>query len=184
MKIYNIILLLFSSIFFQQDTNESKYFNKSWDGNGFSHMNIYIINHNLNIGDEVAVFCNTKCVGTSVVYSEIITIVCSMDDNTGNGFINGDTIIYKTNISDIIDIKYHNNYNFWVTDGHFKAYGSAFIDLYYNIIVPNKNNNIIYDTKLKYYNLLGQEIDVKHLSNYTIYIEIKNGTSRKILNIK
>lgn len=123
------------------------HFNKIWEGNGYGHMNIYIINATidslpLEIGDEVGVFDGSKCVGCTVVTEDymmkdkfVCNVIASMDDSTGNGFKTGNDIIIKLwdkskqQESKVIGVHYHDNIDFWSL-GKFNQNGSAFIDLF------------------------------------------------------
>lgn len=149
-------------------------------------MNIYVVNHNLNIGDKIAVFSGDKCVGVNSVDSDFVSIVCSMDDGTGNGFLNGDTIIFKTTAGNNISVRYYDELEFCTADGRFDALGSAFLDLYcdYGIITTIDREKVNNSGKSRYFTILGQEINETDLQYNLIYIEIQNGESRKILRTK
>ncbi len=82
-------------------TNPS-HFSTVWTGYPFSRMELHIagVNASVSVGDEIAVYDGTKCVGAAVVESEIsyentLIITCSQDDGTGNGFTNGNAISYR-----------------------------------------------------------------------------------------
>ena len=76
-----------------------------WSGNPFNPMTIYCTKAELNgqalvSGDEIGVFDGTKCVGAVLLSqspssSNIVEIICSKDDGTGNGFIDGNQILFK-----------------------------------------------------------------------------------------
>ena len=80
----------------------TSHFTTVWTGNPFNRMNLYIagVNASVSIGDEIAVYDGSKCVGAAVVESEIsyaspLIITCSQDDGTGNGFTDGHAITFK-----------------------------------------------------------------------------------------
>jgi len=74
-------------------------------GNPFSPMNIFIIavsdsGQNMVAGDEVGIFDDDLLVGTKVLTREVspinfLEIIASKNDGSGNGFIEGDSIIFK-----------------------------------------------------------------------------------------
>ena len=123
------------------------HFTKIWEGNGFNHMNIYIVTAlidaiTLQPGDEVAVFDGENCVGTTVVdenYSHkdylVCDIIASADDGIGNGFVPGNDISFRVwqaerqKEVDSLTVKYKSDLDFWTTDNKFVQMGSAFVDL-------------------------------------------------------
>jgi len=83
----------------------ASHFTKVWSGGAVNPMSIYVIgatidDNPLSVGDEVAVFDNDKCVGVSVVESEVgptspLIVISSKDDGTGNGYTPGNPITIK-----------------------------------------------------------------------------------------
>jgi len=82
-----------------------QHFTPVWTGYPFQPMTIYctkamLSGQSLVAGDEVGVFDGTKCVGTKVLSqspssSNPVEIICSKDDGSGNGFTEGNTIVFK-----------------------------------------------------------------------------------------
>ncbi len=67
----------------QKETVIPEHFSTSWTGNGYNHMNIYILPEgSLESGDEVAAFDGNICVGIGMVdpAKDYISIITSMDD--------------------------------------------------------------------------------------------------------
>jgi hypothetical protein len=103
--------------------SQSYHFSPVWKGNGYNHMNIYILDtEGLDNGDEIGIFDNKLCVGTGVMDTgkDYISIVVSMDDpvtKEKDGFINGADIqmrIWKKNQNTeykIANIKFSSNYS-------------------------------------------------------------------------
>ena len=99
------------------------HFSPVWKGNGYNHMNIYILDtEGLDDGDEIGIFDNELCVGTGIMETgkDYISIIASMDDpvtKEKDGFINGDDImmrVWKKNQNTeykIGTIKFPNNYS-------------------------------------------------------------------------
>lgn len=81
------------------------HFTTVWTGNPFQPMTIYCTKallHGIGLaaGDEIGVFDGNKCVGTKVLtqtptQQNPVEIICSKDDGTGNGFTEGNPIIFK-----------------------------------------------------------------------------------------
>lgn len=85
------------------------HFKKIWSGSGTDQMTIYAIKGsidglNLQVGDEIAVFDNTDCVGVTILtgvlddtdYNSMVTIICSSTDpGVKNGFTPGHDIVFK-----------------------------------------------------------------------------------------
>lgn len=173
------------------------HFTKIWEGNGFSHMNIYIVTAlidalTLQPGDEVGIFDGNKCVGTTIVdenYAHKDYLVCdvitSMDDGTGNGFTPGNTIdirvwqLERNKEVDTITVKYHNDIDFWTTDGTFNQNGSAFVDLI-GINIYQRNFSLHAGS-----NQLSLGLDLSSLSVADIFdVLIQSGQLIKVQNEK
>ena len=82
---------------------QTKYFNKSWTGNPYNRMNFWIQSINgytSKPGDEIAIYDNDLCVGSSIISYTIsksnpLLIETSQDDGRNNGFISGNPINIK-----------------------------------------------------------------------------------------
>lgn len=117
--------------------SHAQHFTPVWEGNGYSHMNIYVVNGSidgqpLQLGDEIAVFSGTKCVGAAVVNNTaMVSIITSANDGTGNGFSTADSITFKiwdkseAKEVELINVTYNTTFEWWST-GTFEAHGSAF----------------------------------------------------------
>ncbi|MFB6320305.1 T9SS type A sorting domain-containing protein [Saccharicrinis sp. FJH54] len=128
-----------------ENSTGDNHFVTVWDGeNGFGHMNIYIVTATLDklplqAGDEIAVFSHDVCVGattlTTASNNDLINLVASLDDGTGNGFVNGDSILFRVwDSSDqaekfVTRINYRQDVSTWLTDGHYGFNESSFVDL-------------------------------------------------------
>ena len=83
------------SAFIQQDVLPPEHFTPTWEGNGYNHMNIYVLSENkLEAGDEIAAFDGDICVGIGVVdpSKDYISVIATMDDpvtEKRDGFISG-----------------------------------------------------------------------------------------------
>lgn len=146
-KISLIALLLIGML--SSVVAQTEHFVPIWAGeNGFSHMNIYVPyaivdDEVIQPGDEIGVFSGDICVGSQIVtvipdtndYTTMISIIVSMDDGTGNGFVQGDTILYKVydkslnTEADVLSTSYYNDISFWTVDAKFISGGSAFVNL-------------------------------------------------------
>ena len=91
--------------YFEITPQSPPHFTPVWTGNPFQPMTIYctralLYGDALVAGDEIAVFDGNKCVGTKVLtqtptQQNLVEIICSKDDGTGNGFIEGNPILFK-----------------------------------------------------------------------------------------
>lgn len=140
-------LLLINIVFWGISTAMlgQNHFVKIWDGeNGFGHMNIYVVtalldDEPLQANDEIAVFSKNFCVGTvkleSEAGAELVNLIASLDDGTGNGFTDGDTIIFKVwDHSDqaektVFNVEYRTDLDTWLSDGRYMHNESSFVDL-------------------------------------------------------
>ncbi len=138
-------LLTFIGVFGQN------HFTPVWTGNGFDHMNIRIVTAQLNevdlvAGDEIGIFDGTKCVGAGIIVTtlsqnNILPIVVSRNDGSGNGYITGNNISYKYfDKSEAIEITmvsatYYTNNPSWSADGKFAVGTSAFVSLSANYLL-------------------------------------------------
>lgn len=147
-KIFTLCLLLAGSLF-SITANVSglngQHFVKIWDGeNGFGHMNVYIVSATLDgnplqANDEIALFSGNICVG-QITLSEpsngsLINLIASLDDGTQNGFVNGDTMLFKiwdaseAKEHDVSEVIYRNDLESWRSDGRYMFNESSFVDL-------------------------------------------------------
>ena len=83
-----------------------QHFHTVWEGtSGTNHMNINVLEAkmdgiDLEPGDEIAVFDGDLCVGFGKVFKtidqqNILNIIVSKNDGSGNGFTGGNEVIYK-----------------------------------------------------------------------------------------
>ena len=91
-----------------------------WEGNPYNSMQLFImsqsfINLNLEQGDEICLIAGDICVGSSIYPgdNEILVITASQDDDTGNGFQDGEIISFK------IWDKSENNENHYISAQYF-----------------------------------------------------------------
>jgi hypothetical protein len=85
--------------------SDAHHFIPIWTGNPFQPMTIHctkaeITGQPLIFGDEIGVFDGNKCVGAVVLTrtpskTQPVEIICSKDDGTGNGFNEGNSIVFK-----------------------------------------------------------------------------------------
>ncbi|UCE07052.1 MAG: T9SS type A sorting domain-containing protein, partial [bacterium] len=95
----------FGDIQLAGDIPIQQHFTPIWTGNPFQPMTIYCTKAELNeqpllAGDEIAIFDGDKCVGAKELtqipsQTHPVEIICSKDDGTGNGFIEGNALIFK-----------------------------------------------------------------------------------------
>jgi len=116
-----------------------------WSGNGVDQMNINIFSAMLDgldlaHGDEIGVFDGELCVGAGVVDQTItsgnlLPLVVSRDDGTGNGYIPGNPISFRYyDLSagrevTLVTATYDNGKPEWSTDGLFAIGATAFAAL-------------------------------------------------------
>ena len=125
------------------------HFTTVWQGlNGLNHMNINVVSAlledvPLSIGDEIAVFSGSRCVGAAKLIQSIVpsdnttslTILASQDDGTGNGFVDNDTIIFKIwdnkNQSElqVNAAVYLNDISTWKTNGKYSPGATAVVEI-------------------------------------------------------
>jgi len=86
----------------QKDYN-GKHCSPIWSGYPYNSLKFWIVevnNFDIELNDEICIFDCNKCVGMGVVnngisYENILTIISSQDDGSGNGFKPGNEIIFK-----------------------------------------------------------------------------------------
>ena len=121
------------------------HFTPVWTGNGVDHMNINMVSAKLDAveleaGDEIGIFDGSICVGAGTVtgtllQSNTLDIVVSLNDGSGNGFTSGDVISYqlfdKSKDLEIMNLKagYSSTDPSWSTDGKFLIGATAFVEL-------------------------------------------------------
>ncbi len=124
----------------------SAYFQSVWDGNGYDQMNLNILSAQLDgmdlqPGDEIGIFDGDMCVGygkveQTVSMENVLVVVVSRDDGTGNGYTSGNNITYKFwNCSASAEFPvqsalYFNNQLQPVDEPAFNAGATAFVELY------------------------------------------------------
>lgn len=122
------------------------YFQSVWDGNGYDQMNINILSAQLDgmdlqPGDEIGIFDGDLCVGygkveQTVSLENVLVIVVSRDDGTGNGYTTGNNITYKfwscsaSREFPVQTALYFNNLLQPVDEPAFNAGATAFVELY------------------------------------------------------
>lgn len=116
-----------------------------WSGNGVDQMNINIYSAlldglDLEEGDEIGVFDGERCVGAGVVDQTItsgnlLNLVVSRDDGSGNGYTPGHTITFRYyDLSagrevTLVTATYDDGRPEWSTDGLFAIGATAFAAL-------------------------------------------------------
>lgn len=115
-----------------------------WGENGYGHMNINITSVKLNneflgVNDEIAVYNGSICVGaiklTSSSDNIILNIIASQNDGTGNGFTQGDSIIFRIwdskSAKEVTSIRanYLSTLATWLSSGKYGANESSFLTL-------------------------------------------------------
>jgi len=133
----------------QQVAGSSPHFITVWQGeNGQNHMNIKVVSGildqlPLSVGDEIAVYSGTKCVGATILTSSINSldnstfpnISASQDDGSNNGFIENDVIIFKIwdskNQKELqtTSVNYRSDNPFWSTSGKFNAGATSVVEI-------------------------------------------------------
>lgn len=147
--------LLFFTVFSFAGNNQlsaANHFTTVWQGqNGQNHMNFMVVsavleNLPLSVDDELAVFSGTKCVGAAKLTKAInpadqtsfLSISASLDDGSGNGFIENDDIIFKIwdskNLKEIVakTVVYRSDISTWLTTGKFSASATSVVEITHN----------------------------------------------------
>ena len=80
----------------------AQHFTKVWTGNGTNHCNIYILEAklsgiNLEVGDEIAAFDGSLCVGVSTITGTypLVMVTSKAEAPQSNGFTEGHSITFK-----------------------------------------------------------------------------------------
>lgn len=138
-----------------------------WQGqNGQNHMNFMVTSASLQkvalgANDEVAVFCGTNCVGavnlTTTINpadkSTFLYFSASQDDGSGNGFTEGDTIVFKiwdnkTQKEFVANsVVYRKDLASWTATGQYSAGTTSVLEVSYDTSVTQtvqllKGNNL------------------------------------------
>lgn len=138
-----------------------------WQGqNGQNHMNFMVTSASLQkvalgANDEVAVFCGTNCVGavnlTTTINpadkSTFLYFSASQDDGSGNGFTEGDTIVFKiwdnkTQKEFVANsVVYRKDLASWTATGQYSAGTTSVVEVSYDTSVTQtvqllKGNNL------------------------------------------
>jgi hypothetical protein len=124
---------------------EGRHFIPVWTGNGLDHMNINIIRAtldgaDLDPGDEIGLFDGALCVGAArlnavIDPTNILYMVASRDDGTGNGYTPGHPIRYKLwdssagEESDAPQALYYDTQPQWSTSGMYEPSATAVVEL-------------------------------------------------------
>lgn len=139
-----------------------------WSGNGLDQMNINIFSAMLDgldlaHGDEIGVFDGELCVGAGVVDQTItsgnlLPLVVSRDDGTGNGYTPGNPITFRYyDLSagrevTLVTATYDNGRPEWSTDGLFAIGATAFAAL------NGETNSLLTLTLREGWNLISSNI--------------------------
>lgn len=138
-----------------------------WQGqNGQNHMNFMVTSASLQkvalgANDEVAVFCGSKCVGAvnitttinSADKSTFLYFSASQDDGSGNGFTEGDTIVFKIwdnkSQKEFVanSVVYRKDLASWAATGRYSAGTTSVVEVSYDTSVTQtvqllKGNNL------------------------------------------
>ena len=134
-------------------------FKPVWYGNGYAHMNIHVVEHNLS-GDTIAVFNRGLCCGFAAITADYFNIIASADDGSGNGFTQGDSIEFVAASGLPLTATYFNDLLHWVS--LYEQNGSAFVRLWADVVtkyhVPDARQMVI---KPGVYDLQGRKITIK-----------------------
>jgi len=158
-------LILFNST--ELFASSPAHFVTVWQGqNGQNHMNFMVTSASLQkvalgVNDEVAVFCGAKCVGAVNVTTTInsadkstyLYFSASQDDGSGNGFTEGDTILFKIWVNKTQtefvanSIVYRKDLASWSTTGHYSAGTTSVVEVSYDTSITQtiqllKGNNL------------------------------------------
>jgi len=137
------------SAIIKQETYTPEHFTPSWTGNGYNHMNIYIIPEDgIEAGDEIAAFDGNICVGIGVVdpSKNYISLITTMDDpltKEQDGFINGNKIqlrIWNKKMNEeylVENILFHDP-----AKNKYKESGTSLIHANLKILNPGQNWNL------------------------------------------
>ncbi|WP_297092235.1 FISUMP domain-containing protein [uncultured Draconibacterium sp.] len=140
-----------------------QHFHPVWEGGGtYDPMNIYVIGARIEgidlvPGDQIGVFDGEMCVGYGMLsqtidHENILSIVVSADDGTGNGYTPGNSVSYKlwhcdseTEIGEVSAMCYDNQLS-PVSCIPFQSGGTVFVELggslyyeYTNPLIPGWN---------------------------------------------
>ncbi|MFA9388437.1 MAG: cadherin repeat domain-containing protein [Prolixibacteraceae bacterium] len=123
-----------------------QHFYSVWEGtNGQDQMNIYIKGAELNgvalkAGDEIAAYDGTLCVGkakltTTINAENILQMIVSHDDGTGNGYTIGNSLVFKYWVCsenkefETIEVTFFDDVPSWETSGTFQINATSFVGL-------------------------------------------------------
>jgi hypothetical protein len=173
------------SAFIQKNVLIPEHFSTSWTGNGYNHMNLYILPEgNLEYEDEIAAYDGDICVGIGIAdpAKAYISVVASMDDpitKKQDGFINGNEIrlrVWKkeTNKEFTIEkVSFRNPDN-----NKYEESGTSVIQV--NLKIPDQNQiwklDDAYPNPFTDYTTLTYSI----AEETNVRIEIYNATGQKI----
>ncbi|MFZ2866001.1 MAG: T9SS type A sorting domain-containing protein [Ignavibacteriaceae bacterium] len=145
--LFNIIILTGISV-----VSAQTHFQPIWSS-PYLPMNIYVTSaelssgYSLGVGDEIGVFDGSNCVGVGLLTGPIdpyIAIVASTDDPTTptiDGFISGDTVMYKLWIAGTLTEIENVSALYTVGNGTFVSQGTAVLSLVGELIMSIKPNN-------------------------------------------
>ncbi len=162
---------------------EPLHFIKSWKGNGYNHMNVYLHETEdgvsaLEPGDEIGVYDGDACVGAMVVTgrdmeTNLFPVAVAMDDPTTNepdGFVRGNPMkfrIWKNTIqaeSELTAVSFYPGYN-----DRFEEMGTTFA----GIRIPNLTSKtalgIIYPNPFQQETRVGFQLGSPSSVDITVY---------------
>ena len=191
----NISTAASASVTYTQE-EESGHFVPVWTGSGYNHMNISAVQVQLNgadleSGDEVGIFDGDLCVGAAVLTgtvsgSNMLDLVVSCDDGTGNGYTAGNTVSYRVYLKsydeevEICSATYEENSNFgWITNGTFVIGGTAIVTL----SCDNTTEQEV--AMIKNWNIVSTNVVTSSPSMDVIFgTAVSNGTLIKVIDQK
>ncbi len=144
-----ILIVFISSASGLQAQTPTSHFTTVWQGeNGQEHMNILVVSaviehQSLSVNDEIAVFSGSNCVGASKLSKDLnpsdntsfVNILASKSDGASNGFVEGDSILFKiwdsSNKQEILvnSVSYRKDISSWLTTGKFSAGASSVAEI-------------------------------------------------------
>ena len=154
-------------------------FTPVWSGNGYGHMNIYIVEHDLHLSDTLAVYSQNRCVGVSVANTEQFDIIASADDGTGNGFAVNDTIVFVTSRNTPLAATYSSELPHW-SMGRYEQGGSAFVRLTADVVTRNRTLPYLITLPPGTYDLFGRKLQGKPQRG-VVYVMVGHGKAVKFL---
>lgn len=144
-----LVLITVSLVASNGNAQVANHFTTVWEGeNGQDHMNFMVISAiledmPLTVGDEIAVFSGTNCVGASKLAKAIspsdnttyLKISASRGDGANDGFVEGADVVFK--IWDVESKKeftakvvtYRNDISSWLITGKFSSGATSVVEI-------------------------------------------------------